>query len=171
MVTAYDPRPTAINVAANTTINLLPALADTTLAAVTLAEWNAGTTVQCAIREFNLSGSVATSSEQFLCDPEVSETTGATTWSVDPLVVQTGDPQAANSLLDALTPGTTRYIVRRLGLPHGAAGAIAQKVTVIQVQVTLKEVMPLTANADGQKFETRVHWAVKKVNQAATLVT
>ena len=99
------------------------------------------------------------------------ENTGATTWSVDPLVIQTGDPQAANPLLDALTPGTTRYVVRRLGLAHAAAGAVAQKVTVVKVQVTLKEAMPIAANADGQKFETRVHWAVKAVNQAAALAT
>lgn len=169
MVTAYDPRATAINVAANSTINLLPALSSADYSAVTLAEWNAGTTVQCAIREFGLNGSVATSTDQFLCDAETMENTGATTWSVDPLVIQTGDPQAANALLDPLVPGVTRYIVRRLGLPHAAAGAAAQKVTVIKVQVTLKETMPIAANADGKKFETRVSWAVKAVNQAAAL--
>lgn len=171
MVTAYDPRLAAINVAANSTINLLPALASADMSAVTLAEWNAGTTVQCAIREFDLAGSVATGTEQFLCDAEEMETTGATKWTVAPLVIQTGDPQAANALLDALTPGTTRYIVRRLGIAHATAGAVGQKVTTIRVQVTLKETVSIAANANGQKYETRVHWAVKGVNQSALLAT
>ena len=169
MVTAYDPRATAINVAANTTVAFLPAIASADLSVVTLAEFNAGTTVQCAIREINASGSVATSTEQFLCDAEVAQTTGATTWSIDPIVIQSGDPQAANPLLDALVPGTVRYIVQRRGLPHAAAAAAAQKISVFKVEVTLNEPMPMVANVDGQKYENRIHVAVKQVKLAAAI--
>lgn len=169
MVTKYDGRTTAVNVATNVTLNLMPAIADATLKKALLTEWEAGTTFECNIREFSPSGSVNTREEQFLCDADVMESAGATKWSIDPIVIQTGNPQTANTFLDSLVVGSKFFLGRRAGLPYSTAAAAAQRISLWQVEVSLVEDMPDVANADGNKFETRVHLAVKKHERNATI--
>ena len=57
-VTTYDPDDQYT--AGNTTINIMPAVASATLAAVTVAEWDAGTTIQEATEEFSIGTDAST---------------------------------------------------------------------------------------------------------------
>lgn len=171
MVTIYDGRTDAVTVASNVAVVLVPAVADTTLEDITLAEYNAGTAIECSIREFSLTGTVQNRQEQFLCDADASEWGGPVTWTIDPVVIQAGDPQDANTLLDGLTKGEIRYIVQRLGLAHDTAAAAGQKVRIAKVEVSLVEDMPMVATPDGTKFEARLHFAVREFQRNAAIVS
>ena len=169
MVTKYDGRVGAIAVAANTTVNIMPAVADSTMKTVTVSEWDAGTTIECGIREFQSSGSHQPRTDQLLCEPTQTEERGTVTYSIDPTVVLVGDPQDPNPFLDGLVEGDTVYIGRRDGLPHDAAGASGQRIFMWRAEVVLVEPMGVAANADGSKYEARITWAVKAFERLATI--
>lgn len=168
-VTQFDGRTTAVNVAANTQVVLVPAIADATLAAITKAEYDAGEAIETSIKTVNITGSVATQTEQYLSDSDVSQTTGATTWSADPFDLVAGDPQTPNTWLAGLTEGQVVYVVQRRGLPHATESAAGQKVSIARCEITLIEDGPATANADGDKYHVLIHVAVKQFERKAAI--
>lgn len=168
-ITEYDGRTNAVEVVGNVSAVMAPAVADATLKAVTVAEVTAGTAIEYSTRDISLTGSVATKTDQFLADVDVETTTGATTFTIDPIVLAAGDPQNPDPFITSLTKGATFYLIERRGMDRLTAYAAAQKVAVTQVEVTLLEDMPVTANADGQTFEVRLHLAVKKHERNASI--
>lgn len=165
----YDARDASVVIAANFTSILVPLISDPDLAEATVAELEAGTAFECSIREIGVTGAATNNTDQFLCDEEPSETPGPVTWSIDPVVILMGDPQAPNPLLDSLTRGSVHYLVQRRGLPHADPFAAAQRISITKVEVSLVEDVAVAANTEGRKFESRVHFAVRKHERNAVV--
>jgi hypothetical protein len=161
-ITVFPGRETAVTVAGNSAVNIMPAVADPNLASVTVAEWDAGEAIECSIRKVGLSGDIKNHDDQFLCDADSVEYAGTVKWSIDPIEIQAGDPQKPDTWLSSLQRGQTVYIGQRYGIPHGAAAEAGQVIN----QLTKAEVSnvgwkAVEANTDGSKFEKVISFAVK----------
>lgn len=161
----YDPRPTEMETAGNTALWLLPTVADATLATVTTAEIGGGQAFECATDSFGLKPSVKARTSQNLCDKDVRTKPGPTSWSIDSLTVDIGDPQAENLFLEGLVDGETRYIVQRDGLPHLDGPAAVQKVMIAEVSISKVYRAPLKVSTDGATYKWMIDLTVVKVNQ------
>lgn len=156
----YDGRTDAVKVASNFTTVLAPVGVDAT--APKVAEIEAGTAYQCSIRTQGITGSPNNITDQFLCDEDQQETPGSVTWSMDPIEIQVGDPQVANAFLDGLIRGDRRWVVERRGPNHDTAFAAGDRVSVAEVEVSHVEWVAAAANTNGDKFQKRLHFAVKR---------
>lgn len=168
-LTMYDTRTLGVEIAGNTATVLTPLVADPLLSKATIAEINAGTAIQCAIKELDVSGTANTRSDQLLCDTDEAETPGTVKWSIAPIIVRIKDPQQADTFVDGLVRGDVVYIIQRRGLPHSTAFAAAQRISITRAVISLVEDMPVQANADGNKYEVRIHFAAKAHNRTAVV--
>lgn len=165
----YDPRDVEMEIASNTTLVLLPMIADSTLKTVSVTEIEAGVAFECATAAFGLVPSPTTREKQNLCDKDARQRPGSTTWSIEPLIIDAGDPQATNDFIDGLVVGETRYLTQRDGLPHLDAFAAGQKVANAQVTIQAVSRVPLAASTDGTSYQWRIDLAVDQVEQFATV--
>lgn len=167
-LTTYDPDDSYT--AGNTTINIMPAVASATLAAVTVAEWNAGTTVQEATEEFSTTTDAQTIPRKKIGDTIATQLPGARTYQMSDTVLVASSPQAANALIEGLTLDAIKYIGVRPGLADTTAAAAAQKIWVIKARVLAVDPEPITTE-DGNYFAWRVKWVVLDRNLAAAITT
>lgn len=163
----YDPRATEVEVAGNTTLVLLPTIADNTLKSVTVTEIEAGTAFECATPAFGLVPSPSTRESQNLCDKDARTKPGTTTWSIEALELDAGDPQADNAFVEGLVEGETRYVVQRDGKPHLDAFVAAQKILAAEVTIQCVSRVPLQSGDDGGSYKWRIDLTVTKVEQFA----
>lgn len=170
MVTMYTGRETAVRTAKHHAAVLAPLVADPTLKTATLAEVNAGHAIQCSIKEIGITGSPNNESEQYICDEDATETAGATTWSITPLVLDAGNPQEANELVDNLVKGSILYVIERRGPVHDVEFAADALVSIAKIEVSHVEWVEVTANTAGEKFRVRIHASVRKYERVATIV-
>lgn len=165
----YDPRDAEMEIAGNTALIMLPSIADATLKSVTVTETEAGIAFECATAAFGLVPSPTTREKQNLCDKDARQRPGTTSWSIESLIVDAGDPQAANAFVDTLVIGETRYLVQRDGLPHLDAFAAGQKIMAAQVVIQAISRVPLAASTDGTSYQWRIDVTVDQVEQFATI--
>lgn len=165
-LTTYDPDDTYT--AGNTTINIMPAVGSATLAAVTVAEWNAGTTIQEATEEFSTTTDASTIPRKKIGDKIATQLPGARTYQMSDTVLVADSLQAANTLIDGLTLDSIKYIGVRPGLDDTTAAAAAQKVWVIKARVLAVDPEPITTE-DGNAFQWRVKWVVLDRNLTAAI--
>ena len=156
----YTGRETAVAIAANQAIVVVPAIADMLAPKVTEVEAATSHAIQCGIKTFGVVPADSTQTEQYLCDKIATETSGAVRYSMEELRIVAGDPQAANSLQTLCVPGAVLFILDRRGLAEGAAFVAAQKVSTVKVQVTYFAPAPTGANENGDKFEYVAKFAV-----------
>ena len=165
-ITAYDPDDQYT--AGNTVINIMPAVASATLVAVTVAEWNAGTMIQCATEEFSMTTEAATASRKKICDKVATQRPGERTYVASDTVIVASSPQAANTLVDGLTLDAIKYVAVRPGLTDSTAAAASQKVWVDKRQVLAVDPEPITTE-EGNAYAWRVKWLVLGRNLAAAI--
>lgn len=165
-ITTYDPDDQYT--AGNTTINIMPAVAAAALDKATIAEWDAGTTIQEATEEFSISTDASTISRKKIGDTVSTQKPGARTYNISDTVLVASSPQAANTLIEGLTIDAIKYIGVRPGLPDTTAAAAAQKVWLVKVQVLACDPEPITTE-DGNAYQWRVKWLVLGRNLAATI--
>ena len=167
-ITVYDPDDKYT--AGNTTINIMPAVASATLAAVTLSEWNAGTTIQEATEEFSLTTDASTLSRKKIGDKISTQLAGQRTYQISDTVLVASSMQAANTLIDGLTLDTIKYIAVRPGLDDTTAAASGQKIWLTKAQVLSVDPEPITTE-DGNSYAWRVKWTVLDRNLTAAIST
>lgn len=155
MTTKYDPDD--YYTAGNTVINIMPAVV--AIAAPTLAEWNAGTEVQCAVEEFAMTTNVSTSERKKICDKIATQRPGQRTYEASDTVIVSSDPQAANPLLASLTLDSKHYVGVRPGKDDTTAAASGDKVWVDYRQVLAVDPEPITTE-EGNAYAWRVRWMV-----------
>ena len=165
-VTTYDPDDQLT--AGNTTICIMPAVADATLATVKLAEWNAGTTVQEATEEWSTTTDASTISRKKIGDKVATQKPGSRTYTMTDTVLVASSPQTANVLVEGLTLDAIRFVAVRPGLDDTTAAAASQKLWVIKAQVLSVDPEPVTTE-DGNSFAWRVKWLVLGRNLSASL--
>lgn len=167
-LTTYDPDDTYT--AGKTTINIMPAVASATLAAVTLAEWNAGTTVQEATEEFSTTTDASTLSRKKIGDTISTQLPGSRTYQLSDTVLVASDPQTANTLIAGLTLDSIKYIGVRPGLADTTAAAASQKIWVVKARVLAVDPEPITTE-DGNAYQWRVKWVALDRNLDAALTS
>lgn len=165
-LTTYDPDD--VFTAGNTTINIMPAVVSATLAAVSVAEWNAGTTVQEATEEFSISTDASTIARKKIGDVIATQLPGTRTYQMSDTVLVASSLQAANTLIDGLVLDSIKYIGVRPGLLDTTAAAAAQKVWLVKVRVLAVDPEPITTE-EGNSFQWRVKWLVLDRNMAAAI--
>lgn len=165
-ITTYDPDDQYT--AGNTTINIMPAVASATLASVTVAEWDAGTTVQEATEEFSLTTDASTISRKKIGDKISTQLAGQRTYQMSDTVLVASSMQAANALIDGLAVDSIKYIGVRPGLDDTTAAAASQKVWLVKAQVLSVDPEPITTE-DGNSFQWRVKWIVLNRNLSASI--
>lgn len=117
----------------NIAVWLVEAIAD--INAPTATAVGAGVAIDCAITTFNGTSSTDSETVDWLCTTESETLPGATTHSIDDLLIKaTG--QADQAIIEALAIGDTVYIVRRDGMVHDTAPAAGQMVWVWKCVVT-----------------------------------
>lgn len=166
-ITVFDPDDTYT--ARNTVINIMPAVASATLAGATLAEWNAGTMIQCAIEEFSMTTDAQTRTRKKLCDDVAAQAPGARTYQAGDTVVVAPDPQTANTFLDSLTVGAVKYVSVRPGMADDTAAAATQKIWLDKRQILSIDPEPITTE-DGNAYAWRIRWLVMGRNLKATIL-
>ncbi|MEL4357034.1 MULTISPECIES: phage tail tube protein [unclassified Luteococcus] len=158
----FDGRTTATNVAGYTTVVAIPAVAGFDIPTLTLAEVEAGTRIDCAIRGLKITPDVKNSQDQFLCDENKVEFAGAIEYSADDLILQAGDPQNLDPFLTSLVRGQTIILGERYGIKSAtdfAADQIMNRLT--KAEVTFAGWVDPEANDEGKKAEWMVKLAVK----------
>ena len=165
-LTTYDPDDTYT--AGNTTINIMPAVASASLVAVTVAEWDAGTTVQEATEEFSTTTDASTLSRKKIGDTIATQLPGSRTYQMSDTVLVASSLQAANTLIEGLTLDSIKYIGVRPGLADTMAAAAAQKVWVIKARVLAVDPEPISTE-DGNYYAWRVKWVVLDRNLGAAI--
>ena len=118
-ITTYDPDDQYT--AGNTTINIMPAVAAAALDKATIAEWDAGTTIQEATEEFSIGTDASTISRKKIGDTVSTQKPGARTYNISDTVLVASSPQAANTLIEGLTIDAIKYIGVRPGLSDTTA--------------------------------------------------
>lgn len=165
-LTTYDPDDQYT--AGKTTINIMPAVASATLVAVSVAEWDAGTTIQEATEEFSLTTDASTLARKKIGDTIATQRPGARTFQMSDSVLVASDPQAANALIAGLALDSIKYIGVRPGLADATAAAASQKVWVVKVRVLAVDPEPINVE-DGNYYAWRVKWLVLDRNLDAAL--
>lgn len=160
MATRYVP--SDMKTAGNFKIVFADSIAD--LAEPTVAELDAGISVECATRNFDQSTNVQTESDQYLCDTEARESIGQRTRQMSPFEFDVTDPQAADDLTDMLTEDAIVYMWVRPGIAHDTAIAASQRGWGYRVEVASIDPLPISAGTQsggGSKFGFRVSLNVK----------
>lgn len=168
-VKIFAGRRDMMTMAGKVTVNFMPVVSDSTLLKVTPAEWNAGTLIECAIRELTPSADAQMQTDQWLCDVDQVETPGPTKHSLAPIRLLAGDPQNPDPWLEGLTRGQTLYLAVRPGIAHAEPIAADQRIRVWQTQVSSLVDAPYSANADGAKFEVDLTLAVQRFERNARI--
>lgn len=158
-ITEYSPD--GMETAGNSRIVVIPTVAD--INAITLAEWNSGTAIECATTAFALNTETNMIEKRYLCDKIARQRPGARNVTVEALVVEVGDPQAENALLSLLAEDSTVVIAHRPGVEHRAAAASGQKYQAVRVLVTSQNLVGLSGE-EGQTYEATHGLAVQAKN-------
>ena len=156
-ITAYDPDDTYT--AGNTVINVMPAVADGTLEKVTVAEWAAGTMIQCATEEFSQTTDASTTTRKKICDRIATQKPGDRTYQAGDTVIVAADPQAANPLLETLALDSIHYVSVRPGLDDKTAATAGQKLWTDKRQVLSVDPEPINTE-EGNSYQWRIKWLV-----------
>lgn len=164
-ITVYDP--SDYYTAGNTVINILPAVAN--IATPTLAEWNAGTVIQCATEEFSVSTNASTQTRRKICDKIASQIPGDRTYEAGDTVIVASDPQTANALLASLALDAVVYVGLRPGLDDDTAPAAVQKVWMDKRQVLTVDPEPVNTES-GNAYAWRIKWLVIDRTYSGALV-
>lgn len=163
-ITVFNPDDTPT--AGNVVICLMPAVAN--LAAPTLAEWNAGTMIQCATEEFENSTSAKTNERKKLCDKVSTQVTGSRTYSASDTAIVSDDPQGDAPYPAILVPDATVFVGVRPGLDHKTEATAGQKVWIDERQVLAIDPVKITTD-EGDAFQWTIQWAVKDRTYTAAL--
>ena len=155
-ITEYNPD--GMETAGNSRIVVIPTVAD--INKITVAEWNSGTAIECATTAFGLNVDVQMRERRMLCDKIARQTPGARTVSVEALVLELGDPQAENALMELLSEDARVVIAHRPGVEHTDAAAAGQKYEAVSVIVASQTLVALS-NEDGQTYEATHALAVQ----------
>lgn len=130
---------------------LVPAIADTT--APTEAEVNAETTIDisCYLTPggFALTVNQATITDERECDRIVRQKPGRTTvtGTITGIDNTNADDDAPNDLAEALTDGSTWYVVRRRGIAFEEEIAASEIVAVTSFETGMRAEVPAEANS------------------------
>lgn len=156
-ITAYAPDD--VYTAGNTVINIMPAVADPTLDVVTLAEWNAGVMIQCAVEEFGNTTDASTSTRKKICDRIATQRPGNRTYNANDTVI-VFDPQQTDPLIESLKVlDAIHYVSVRPGLDDETAAASGQKLWTDKRQVLSADPEPITTE-EGNAYQLRIRWMV-----------
>lgn len=121
-ITNYAPD--APLTAGNAQIMVLPTVKN--LEAITVAEWNAGTSIECATRAFGTSADTDVKSDRYLCDTQSRETPGTTSYKVSDITLDV-DPQNPAAVFDLLKKGAHVVLANREGVKHDTAATASQR--------------------------------------------
>lgn len=134
----------------------VPTIANVT--APTIAEINAasGMNISCVLFGDQESVSATTEKVQLprrMCETEVAESNGATSWTFPDLLYQF-DPQAApgsdgKKAKETLIAGSDGYLVQRLGVTSTDDFAATQRVNVFPVELAAQVVVKTSNDANG----------------------
>ncbi len=163
-ITTFNPKD--IYTAGNLVVNLMPAVAD--INAPTLEEWNAGTMVQCAIEELEMSTDAKSQERKKLCDRVATQATGSRTYSAGNLTLVSEDPQGENPLPAVLENDAVVFVGVRPGLDHKVPVAAGQKVWVDHREVVAIDPKTITTD-DGDAFQWDVQFTVKDRTYKGTI--
>lgn len=158
-ITEYGPD--GMEVAGNSRIVVIPTVAD--INAITVAEWNSGTAIECATTAFGLNTETAMVETRYLCDKRARQRPGVRTTSMEALVVEIGNPQTVNPLLELLAADARVVIAHRPGLDHATDAAAAQKYEAVEVIITSQDLSAISAE-DGQTYTATHGIAVQEKN-------
>lgn len=166
-ITEYNPD--GMETAGNSRIVVIPSVAD--IDKITVTEWNSGTAIECATTAFGLNVDVQMRERRMLCDKIARQTPGVRNVTTEALVIEAGDLQADNALLELLAQGARVVIAHRPSIPHETAAAAGQKYEAVEVIVASQTLVALS-NEDGQTYEVTHALAVQEKNDGllATLV-
>lgn len=160
VISVYNPA--KISVAGKSRIVIMPAVAD--INAITLAEWNAGTAVECATDSFGIRTNVSFTSSQMLCDTAASQEIGERTYELaDALQFVLDDLQSTTDpeLLAKLDVDNTIFLGHRPGMDHTAVAAADQRYEGAEAVVAAVDLVPISTEA-GQKYRMAVQLAIRK---------
>lgn len=158
-ITEYGPD--GMETAGNSRIVVIPTVAD--INAITLAEWNSGTAIECATSAFGLNVDVNMIEKKRLCDKIARQRPGNRNVTIEALVLVMGDPQAENAMLELLAEGQTVTIVHRPGIEHRTEGKVGDKYEAVRVQVSSQTLVALSED-EGQEYEVTHALAVQAKN-------
>lgn len=152
--------PDGVEVLENSAVIVAPAVAD--LDKPTVAEYNAGTAIQCSIKAFGISTDVSYVSSQYLCDKVAKKRVGNREYNLEPLTIKIGDPQA-ETISAKFVEDSVVYLIHRPGLKHTTPAAASQKAQVIKARVAAVDLVPIGVE-EGSVYELRVALAVEGRN-------
>lgn len=117
----------------NVAVGVVPTIAN--INSPTVAELDAGLSLDCSITTFNGTSSVDSETVDWLYSPQSEQLPGTTTHSIDDLTIKaTG--QDDEQLIQGLKIGETVYIWRRDGLGHDKKISSGQKVWIWKATIT-----------------------------------
>lgn len=133
---------------------LVPAVADTDLSTVALAEANAGTAVQIScyltVGGYAITVDQATITDERECDTVTRQAAGRKSYSLGITGIDNTNTTLSatdNKLADALTEGSKWFAIRRRGKAWDAVWAVGDKVSVTEFTVGAKVEVPAEANS------------------------
>jgi len=152
--------PDGVEVLENSAVIVAPAVAD--INEPTVAEYNAGTAIQCSIKAFGISTDVSYVSSQYLCDKVAKKRVGNREYNLEPLTIKIGDPQS-ETISAKFVEDSVVYLIHRPGLKHTTPAASSQKAQVIKARVAAADLVPIGVE-EGSVYELRVALAVEGRN-------
>ena len=164
-VTQYAPE--AVYTAGNTLIGDAPAIAN--IQAPTVAELGASTVFQCATEAFGSTTNVSKGTRKMICDVVGKQRVTNREYQMESLVIMYGNPQTANTFLQAFTLGSTHYLWTRPGKDDDAAIAAADKVLVIKVTIDAVDLRQIST-ADGDEYAAVISVSVQARTQLLVAV-
>lgn len=159
-VTKYAPD--AHYTAGNTVIGDAPAVAN--IQAPKLSELAASITFEGATEAFGSTTNVTKGTRKMIADKIGKQRVQNREYQAENLVVMTGDPQAANALVEGFVPDSTHYFWIRPGLPDDTALAVGQKVQLIEATIDACDLRQVST-ADGDEFAVTVSISIQDRTQ------
>lgn len=158
-ITEYSPD--GMETAGNSRIVVIPTVAN--IDAITVAEFNSGTAIECAIERFGPTIDVAMREVRKLCDKRSREIPGNRKVSIEDIEFELGDPQAENKLVTLLAEDSTVVLVHRPGIDHRDPAAAAQKYQAIRGMVASLRLAPLSTD-EGDTYRGILSLSVQDMN-------
>ena len=159
--------PDGVEVLGNSRVLALPAAAD--LDAITVAEGNAGTAIECSIKQFGATTDVTYINAQYLCDKVAKRRVGRREYNMEPLTIKV-DPQDTEAIEAIFYEDAKVTLMHRPGIEHTEELATGQKYQAVQGTVAAVDLVPVDLT-EGAVYELRVALAVEKATRPFGTIT
>ena len=153
--------PDGVEILGNSRVVALPAVAD--LDAATVAEANAGTAIECSIKQFGATTDVSYVDAQYLCDKVAQRRVGRREFNMEPLVIKV-DPQDTTAIEAIFYEDAKVTLLHRPGINHTDAFASGQQYQAVQGTVAAVDLVAVDLT-EGAVYELRVALAVEKATR------